>query len=142
METILEIIRQENIRLKQENQMLKEELRKRGISIIPSEKHLDSNQKIALFMDYFKPRGDVYEKRYFSNKQNKYGWTIACLNDFQNGCNKGKIINACKNCSIKKLAPLTKEVISDHFKGTNKNFGIGVYPLLKDNTCFFSCNGS
>lgn len=137
MEETLEKLQQENIRLKQENQILKEELRKRGINIISNEKRLDSNQKIAIFMDYFKPRMDVYEKRYFSNKQNKYGWTIACLNEFQNGCNKGKIINACKNCSIKKLAPLTKEVISDHFKGTNKNFGIGVYPLLKDNTCFF-----
>lgn len=137
METTLEKLQQENIQLKQENQMLKEELRKRGINIIPNEKRLDSNQKVAIFMDYFKPRMDVYEKRYFSNKQNKFGWAIACLNEFQNGCNKGKIINACKNCPIKKLAPLTKEVIFDHFKGKNKNLGIGAYPLLKDNTCYF-----
>lgn len=88
-------------------------------------------------MDYFKPRLDVYEKRYFSNKQNKFGWTLACFNEFKDGCRKGRITNACRNCPIKSLAPLTKEVIIDHFKGTNKNLGIGIYPLLKDNTCYF-----
>lgn len=125
------------IMLEKENQMLKEELYKRGITFITNEKHLDRNQKIAVFMDYFKPRLDVYEKRYFSNKQNKFGWTLVCFNEFKDGCRKGRITNACRNCPIKSLAPLTKEVIIDHFKGTNKNLGIGIYPLLKDNTCYF-----
>lgn len=137
MEKTLEQLQQENTYLKQENEILKDILRKRGITIVSNEKHLDRNQKIAVFMDYFKPRLDVYEKRYFSNKQNKFGWTLACFNEFKDGCRKGKMANACRNCPIKSLAPLTKEVIIDHFKGTNKNLGIGIYPLLKDNTCYF-----
>ncbi|WP_278907541.1 hypothetical protein [Faecalitalea cylindroides] len=36
------------IMLEKENQMLKEELYKRGITFITNEKHLDRNQKIAV----------------------------------------------------------------------------------------------
>lgn len=137
MEESVEQLKQRIMALEKENQILKDELHKRGITFILNEKNLDTNQKIAIFMDYFKSRFDVYEKRYFSNKQNKFGWTLACFNEFKDGCRKGKVANACRNCPIKNLAPLTQEIILDHFKGTNRNLGVGVYPLLKDNTCYF-----
>ena len=92
-------------------------------------------EKVKIFMSYFKGRDDVYP--YLSiNKENpniKY-YIPACLNEWKKGvCNKtmGK---KCRNCQYRENKPLSKEVIYSHMYG---NKPIGIYPLLPDDTCYF-----
>ena len=96
---------------------------------------LSREEKVKIFMSYFKGRDDVYP--YLSiNKENpniKY-YIPACLNEWKKGvCNKtmGK---KCKTCQYRENEPLSKEVIYKHMY---ENKPIGIYPLLTDDTCYF-----
>ena len=95
-------------------------------------KTLSFDEKVSIFMDYFKGRDDVYP--YLSiNKDNKY-YQPACKNEWRQGvCNKtmGK---KCKNCKYRENIPLTKDIIYKHLCN---NKTIGIYPLLADDTCYF-----
>ena len=95
-------------------------------------KNLSLDEKVSIFMDYFKGRSDVYP--YLSiNKDNKY-YQPACKNEWRQGvCNKtmGK---KCKNCKYRENIPLTKDIIYKHLCN---NKTIGIYPLLADDTCYF-----
>ena len=95
-------------------------------------KNLSLDEKVSIFMDYFKGRDDVYP--YLSiNKDNKY-YQPACKNEWLQGvCNKtmGK---KCKNCKYRENIPLTKDIIYKHLCN---NKTIGIYPLLADDTCYF-----
>ena len=97
-------------------------------------KTLSFDEKVSIFMDYFKGRDDVYP--YLSiNKDNKY-YQPACKNEWRQGvCNKtmGK---KCKNCKYRENIPLTKDIIYKHLCN---NKTIGIYPLLADDTCYFFC---
>lgn len=126
---------EENKKLKQENQMLKNELKKRGIIIISPTKKLDKQDKIRIFMNYFNGRKDIFEKIYYNKKTQKQGWSIACNMEFKPGCCKGKIKNPCIHCPIAQYTHLDEHIIEDHFLG--RNSGVGIFPLLKDNTCNF-----
>lgn len=90
-------------------------------------KNLSLDEKVSIFMDYFKGRLDVYP--YLSiNKDNKY-YQPACKNEWRQGvCNKtmGK---KCKNCKYRENIPLTKDIIYKHLCN---NKTIGIYPLLAD----------
>ena len=96
---------------------------------------LSREEKVKIFMSYFKGRDDVYP--YLSiNKDNpniKY-YIPACLNEWKkNVCNKtmGK---KCKTCQYRENKPLSKNVIYSHMY---ENKPIGIYPLLPDDTCYF-----
>lgn len=96
---------------------------------------LSREEKVKIFMSYFKGRDDVYP--YLSiNKDNpniKY-YIPACLNEWKEGvCNK-KMGKKCKNCQYRENIPLSKEVICKHMY---ENKPIGIYPLLTDDTCYF-----
>jgi superfamily II DNA or RNA helicase len=88
---------------------------------------IDSNssaqEKIKLFRALFRGREDVYAV-YWSNEQTgKKGYSPACEDPWTS--RKGK---------PKKYLPLTDDVILSHLSGERI---IGVYPLLKDDTCWF-----
>ena len=92
-------------------------------------------QKLEIFMDYFKGRDDVYP--YLSiNKNNpnvKY-YIPACVNEWKKGvCNKtmGKL---CKACQYRENKPISKDTIKNHIYD---NKTIGIYPMLEDETCYF-----
>jgi hypothetical protein len=86
-------------------------------------------EKIALFRSLFKGREDVYPRRWQS-KNGKSGYSPACAIEWDPVlCNKPKA--KCTNC---KYLPVTDRVIHDHLAGRHT---IGVYPLLKDETCRF-----
>jgi len=100
------------------------------------------DQKVALFRGLFRGREDVYPKRFESLKTGKSGYQPVCGNEWLRGrCKKPKI--RCGDCGHRKFFPITDEVIRNHFLGTNpkvrsvKEFVIGVYPLLPDETCWF-----
>ena len=126
--------------LEKENDFLKQELIKRGYVFVEDNVTLTTDQKLEIYLDYFKGREDVYAKKYYSNKTNKSGWTPVCFNEFNEGyCLKGKIKKACDTCKNAKYQGITKEELFKHFTGKSKNINIGIYPLLKDNTCNFLC---
>ena len=95
---------------------------------------------VDLFKEAFTGREDVYPKRweYTDRKtgEKKSGYSFVCANR-RNGDLCPKYIDRkapCKDCQNKSYVQLTDEILAEHFSG--KTF-IGVYPLLRDNTCRF-----
>src|SRR5208337_3140579 len=98
--------------------------------------------KIALFQSLFRGREDVYPRRFESSKTGKVGYHPACRNEWIRPlCKKPKI--KCGECSNREFLPVTDEVIRNHLLGTDpqsrskRDFTVGVYPLLLDETCRF-----
>lgn len=93
----------------------------------------ESAEKIRLFMYLFKGRDDVYAKRWDSKKNEKAGYSPVCLNEWQRGvCGKPKV--PCSTCANKSYAPFNESVIENHLLG---NMVAGIYPMLRDETCWF-----
>ena len=128
---------QENQKLKEENKLLKEELQRRGIIFLRPNEYLNNQEKIKVFKSYFKGRDDIYAYRYFNKNKQQYSWGTKCGNQFKEGCRLGKQKRACSNCPTAAWMPLTDDILNAHFKGQEQNIGIGIYPLLRDHTCYF-----
>jgi len=98
-----------------------------------------THAKIALFRDLFRGREDVYPRRFESRKSGKCGYQPACANEWAPGvCQKPKV--KCADCSHRQFLPVTDEVIRRHLSGQDdagRDFVIGTYPMLLDETCFF-----
>ncbi len=107
--------------------------------------HVDANHlsppevKIALFRSLFRGRDDVYPRRFENRKTGKSGYSPACANEWVRGvCEKPRI--KCAECPHQRFLPVTDEVIRCHLSGQDdlgRNFVMGVYPMLLDETCFF-----
>ncbi len=98
--------------------------------------------KLGLFRGLFRGREDVYPRRFESRKTGKSGYQPACRNEWARGtCEKPRI--RCEDCSHREFLPLTAEVVRNHLLGrdsqdrSNRDFVIGVYPMLPDETCWF-----
>ena len=99
-------------------------------------------EKIALFRSLFRGREDVYPRRFESVKTGKKGYQPVCRNEWVSGvCEKPKI--HCENCAHREFLPVTDIVVRNHLKGfdpqdgSERDFTIGVYPMLPDETCWF-----
>lgn len=93
---------------------------------------LDTRSKVALFRSLFRGRTDIYPLRWESNS-GKSGYAPACANEWRPGiCEKPRI--KCADCHQRQLLPVTDDVIFRHLAGA---LVAGVYPLLKDDTCYF-----
>jgi superfamily II DNA or RNA helicase len=96
------------------------------------ENQLSDQTKIELFHSLFRGREDVYAVRW-EGRNGSHGYVPACKNERLPGiCIKPKV--KCQECPNRELLSLTDQVIIDHLKGKHT---IGVYPLLKDETCWF-----
>lgn len=100
------------------------------------------NEKISLFRSLFKGREDVFPRRFLSKTTGKSGYQPACRNEWIKGiCLKPKI--KCNDCNSRDFIPVSNDTIRNHLMGrdtksiSNKDFTIGIYPLLKDETCWF-----
>ena len=109
------------------------------LSVSTQSHHSD---KITLFRSMFKGREDVYPKRFESLKTGRSGYQPVCGNEWISGiCEKPKI--KCADCKNRDFLPITDEVIRNHLLGYDpddagqRDFIIGVYPLLPDETCYF-----
>ncbi len=98
--------------------------------------------KIALFRNLFRGREDVYPRRFESSNTGKVGYHPACRNEWIRPlCKKPKI--KCGECSNREFLPVTDQVIRNHLLGgdplsrSKRDFTVGVYPLLLDETCWF-----
>jgi len=131
-----ERLRREVERLQAENARLSRLLELRGQDTSPPSEQLavpapglvsmasPEQDKIALYADRFRARTDTYALRYENRWTGKAGWVPAVAGGWRKGMDR----------RTAKDLPLTAQVLQDHLKG--KVF-IGLYPLLKDNTCHF-----
>jgi superfamily II DNA or RNA helicase len=85
--------------------------------------NFSADEKIKLFRTLFNGREDVYAVFWSNERSGKKGYAPACEDPWSS--RKGK---------PKKYLPLTDQVILSHLTGEKI---IGVYPLLKDDTCWF-----
>jgi hypothetical protein len=101
--------------------------------------HSSPEAKIALFRSLFRGRDDVYPRRFENRKTGRSGYQPACANEWARGvCEKPKV--KCVVCPQRRFLPVDKEVVRWHLAGrddTGRNFVMGVYPMLQDETCFF-----
>lgn len=98
--------------------------------------------KIALFRSLFRGREDVYPRRFESLKTGKQGYAPVCRNEWVRGiCEKPKI--RCEDCTHRAFLPITDDVVRNHLLGkdpqdrSERDFTIGVYSMLPDETCWF-----
>ncbi len=95
--------------------------------------------KVALFRNLFRGRGDVYPRRFESQKTGKSGYQPACSNEWDRVlCEKPRV--KCSDCPNRRFLPVTDDVIRWHLSGrdeTGRDFVMGIYPMLQDETCLF-----
>lgn len=90
-------------------------------------------EKLSLFRSFFRGREDVYPARWIG-KQGKSGYSPACGNEWTVVCQKPKV--KCSACAHQNFLPVTDEVLSKHLD-SRVDKTIGIYPMLKDETCWF-----
>lgn len=105
-------------------------------------KDAPQKEKIALFRSLFRGREDVFPKRFESKKTGKSGYQPVCRNEWiRPVCQKPKI--KCGECENRNFVSLSDEVIRNHLTGFDtidksaREYLIGVYPMLLDETCWF-----
>lgn len=96
---------------------------------------LTNNEKIKIFINYFKGRSDIYPYLSIDKKDSSKKYYIPkCKNEWNRSIcykTKGK---KCKNCPYWVDEELTFNVIGNHLFN---NKTIGIYTMLKDETCYF-----
>lgn len=96
--------------------------------------------KIRLFRGMFMGRQDVYARRWENAKTGKAGYSPVCKVEWARGvCDKKR--TPCAICPNRQLLPLTDEALEAHLRGKDaqmKEFVMGVYPLLADDTVRFA----
>ena len=128
-----------------------EELRRKKVdhplSAIPQHKSQITNasperDKITLFRSLFKGREDLFARRFESKRSGKSGYQPVCRNEWVRPfCQKPKI--KCATCDNRDFEPLTDEMVRLHLIGKDeadryrREFVIGIYPMLIDETCWF-----
>jgi len=94
---------------------------------------LTSTEKVALFRQLFRGRGDVFPRLWVNPTKGTKGYAPACDNEWLRGiCEKPRV--KCSECPNQAFVPLGDQVVLDHLQGRHV---IGVYPLLGDDTCWF-----
>ena len=96
--------------------------------------------KVRLFRALFRGREDVYARRYVSAKSGKCGYSPVCEVEWAHGlCDKKRV--PCAVCPNRRLTPLDDEAVHLHLRGVDvrgRDFTVGVYPLLQDDTVRFA----
>jgi hypothetical protein len=94
--------------------------------------------KIVLFRNLFRGREDVYPRRFESRKTGRTGYQPVCANEWVQGiCEKPRI--KCSDCLRQRFLAVTDEAVLWHLSGHDnegKDFVMGIYPMLRDETCF------
>ena len=92
-----------------------------------------SAEKVSLFRSLFRGRDDVFPTRFVSKKTGKAGYAPACANKFVRGvCELPRV--KCGECPNQAFLPVDDQAILDHLQGRHV---MGVYPLLREETCWF-----
>ncbi len=98
-----------------------------------------SDEKVELFRRLFSGRQDVFPVRWENRKTGRAGYSPACFNEWVKGiCGKPTV--KCGDCKHQRFIPSDVGIIERHLRGGDghsANFVAGVYPLLRDDTCWF-----
>lgn len=113
-----------------------------NISMSPVNKSVQFSlqEKVELFRSLFRGREDVFAKRWYSETTKKSGYQPVCEREWNREfCDKRKY--RCAECPNRLFAPLSYQYVYNHLAGKDLlgRDVIGVYPILKDNTCNFLC---
>jgi superfamily II DNA or RNA helicase len=124
----LEALRRDTYTQQEETQPLNEDS-----SIVAIAPQMSAEAKLALFRRLFRGRDDVYAYRYDNPRTHKSGYAVA----YEGGWAASKLDKKDRVC-----APLTDTVIRNHLRGIDpdrngRDFVVGIYPLLIDETCSF-----
>ena len=96
-------------------------------------------EKIARFRALFRGRDDVYARRFENARSGKSGYSPACGNEWVRGvCEKPRV--KCSECPAPCWLGVSDETVRWHLAGRDANgkpFVMGLYPMLRDETCFF-----
>jgi superfamily II DNA or RNA helicase len=96
---------------------------------------LSPSQKVTLFRSLFRGREDVFPRLWINRKgpKERKGYSPVCKNEWAPRlCEKPKV--KCGECRNQAFLCVTDQVIDHHLRGQHV---IGVYPLLRDDTCWF-----
>lgn len=137
-----------NIRLQEENNALKDEIKhlKKQLHIDNKPQgnivvtYLSLEEKVALFRGLFRGREDVFARRWYSGTSGKSGYQPVCLNEWNRQlCDKRKY--KCTECPNRQFKELSYEDVYKHLEGKDINGCdvIGIYAILSDNKCNFLC---
>lgn len=99
-----------------------------------------SQDKIALFLERFRGRDDVYAKRWYNYKSQKSGYSPACRNEWERDvCDKKK--HRCADCPNREFIALSSGIVRAHLIGLDEfcRDVAGIYPLLPDDTTWLLC---
>lgn len=124
----LEELLAENKRLKEENYRLKEILRNNNIVYtIENERTLTTEEKIKIYLSYFKGRNDVYAEKYI--KDGKKAYAKVCGNRFnRNLCDMSKYKH-CMNCPNENRKDFGADEVYNHFIGKK---AYAIYPIINN----------
>ncbi|MEO5338880.1 MAG: restriction endonuclease subunit R, partial [Magnetospirillum sp. WYHS-4] len=91
------------------------------------------------FRELFRGREDVFPRRWSNPRTGKSGYSPVCGNEWAPGlCGKPKV--KCGDYPNRRFLPVTDEALGRHLRGEGadgRDFTMGVYPLLPDETCRF-----
>ena len=99
------------------------------VSLPPVTDQSSEDAKIALFRGLFRGREDAYARRFENLKTGKKGYWPVRRKEWDSG--------------DREFLPMTDEVVKNHLLGIDpqdkfgRDFTIGVYPMLLDETCYF-----
>ena len=120
-------------KLEDENQYLKQILISNGISFLKQKEvqrhEFTTEEKINLFLDYFKGRNDIFAYQYIkSDGQKVYSPVCENRKNLTGYCQFSKIFK-CKECPNKKYIPISGSNIKTHLIGKET---FGIYPMMND----------
>lgn len=96
---------------------------------------LSTSQKVTLFRSLFRGREDVFPRLWINRKgpKERKGYSPVCKNEWAPRlCEKPKV--KCGECRNQAFPCVTDQAIDHHLRGQHV---IGIYPLLRDDTCWF-----
>ena len=137
-----------NVRLQEENNVLKDEIKHLKMQLHIDDKpqksivvtRLSLEEKVALFRELFHGRKDIFARRWYSKNSGKSGYQPVCLNEWDRQlCDKRKY--KCTECPNRHFKELSYEDVYRHLEGKDIDGCdiIGVYAILPDNKCNFLC---
>ena len=96
-------------------------------------------EKVARFRSLFRGREDVYARRFENVRSGRSGYSPACGNEWVKGvCEKPRV--KCSDCPNPCWLPVNDASVHWHLCGRDERdrpFVMGVYPMLRDETCWF-----
>ncbi len=134
IEMLKNLLSENNINIPENNDEEIVIITKESVKEIPIDSNLSTEDKINLYLDYFKGRPDVFATTYISNNGTS-GLSTYCKNRFTRLCNL-KQHPRCKNCLAKSYRGINKKDILSHFKGDQT---YAIYPLNKNDETNLFC---